>query len=149
MSFENILVPYNGSTGAKIGFTTALELASKTNGKITTISCIENQSIFTFLKPKKYEKEFDREKDIVEKELSHLKKDTDKLNIPFKYVVLKSAFAADTISEYVKSNNIDTVVLGKSQIKGTEGIYRESMANYLTTRIECPLILVKNINLQL
>ena len=143
MSFKNILVPYNGSKGAKKGFKTALELASKTLGKITLITCVENQSILSFLKLKKFEREFEREKKLIEKELSHLKKDADKLKIPFKNKVIKSAFAADTISDYVKSNNIDVVVLGQSPIIGSRREYRERMANYLSNRIECALILIK------
>jgi nucleotide-binding universal stress UspA family protein len=143
MSFQNILVPYNGSTGAKKGFLIALELASKTCGKITIITCIEDQSILSFLKLKNSKKEFEREKSLIEKEFSRLKKDTDKLKIPFKYVVLKSSFAADTISEYAKSHKIDTVVLGKSLLKGKAEQYHESMANYLSSRITCPMIIVK------
>jgi nucleotide-binding universal stress UspA family protein len=143
MGFQNILVPYNVSPGAKKGFLAALELASKTNGKITIITCIVDQSILSFLKLKNSKKEFEREKALVEKEFSRLKKDTDKLKIPFKYVVLKSAFAADTISEYAKTNDIDTVVLGKSPIRGTAERYHESMANYLSLRIKCPMIIVK------
>jgi nucleotide-binding universal stress UspA family protein len=143
MKFQNILVPYNGSAGAKKGFLTALDLASKTNGKITIIACIEDQSILSFLKLKNSKKDFEREKSLVEKEFSRLKEDIDKLKIPFKFIVLKSTFAADTISEYAKSNDIDTVVLGKSPLKGTAERYHESMANYLSSRIKCPLIIVK------
>jgi nucleotide-binding universal stress UspA family protein len=143
MSFKNILVPYNGSTGAKKGFFVALELASKTKGKITIINCIEDQSILSFLKLKNSKKDFEREKRLVEKEFSRLKKDTCKLKIPFKYVIFKSSFAADTISEYAKSHSIDTVVLGKSPIRGTAEQYHESMANYLSSRIDCPMVIVK------
>ena len=143
MSFKNILVPYNGSEGAKKGFKTALELASKTKGRISTITCLENQSIFAFLKLKKFEQDFEKEKELIKEELSHLKKDAEKLKISLEHVIVKSSFAANTISDYVKSNDIDTVILGQSPIVGTSGIYRESMANYLKSRIECALILIK------
>jgi nucleotide-binding universal stress UspA family protein len=143
MGFQNILVPYNGSVGAKKGFLAALELASNTKGKITIITCIENKSLLSFLKIKDSKKEFEMEKRLVEKEFNRLKKQTAKLKIPFKYVILKSTFAADTISEYVKSQDIDTVVLGKSPLRKTERQYHESMANYLSSRIECSMVIVK------
>ncbi len=143
MSFKNILVPYNGSVGAKKGLLTAIELASLTKGKITILTCIETRSILSFLRPKNYNKEYEREKELFEKEFSLIKKDIRKLNISFKFEILKSSFAANSISDYVKSNDIDTVVLGKSPLKGTEKTYHESMANYLTMRINCPMIIVK------
>ncbi|MFB5629997.1 MAG: universal stress protein [Nitrosopumilaceae archaeon] len=143
MSFENILVPYNGSQGAKRGYKSALELASKTGGKITTITCIESPSILSFLKLKKNEKEFEIEKKIIEKELSLLKKDAHKLKIPLKIVVLKSAFAANTILDYAKSNKIDTVVIGKTKFQGPGHLYHESMVKYLSMRINCPMVIVK------
>lgn len=143
MGFQNILVPYNGSNGAKKGFKTALELASKTKGKITLITCIENQSILPFLKLKSSKQSFKREKELAEKEFASLKKEAEKLEIPFKYVILESSFAPDTITSYTKSKNIDTVIVGKTKFFGTENIYHESMVNYLNLRIECPMVIVR------
>ncbi len=143
MGFQNILVPYNGTTGAKDGLEAAIDLATKTKGKITLITCIEHQSILSFLKIQNIDKMIEKEIKSFEKEYSLLQKRIEKLNVPFKYVILKSSFSPDTIASYAKSNNIDTLVIGKTKFKGSKNLYHESMINYLSSRIDCPMVVVK------
>lgn len=140
-NFESILVPYNATTGAKRGLKAAIELARKVNGQITLITCIEPQSIFSFFKRVKTKK-YEEEKNIIEKELKKIESKTN-LENPITHVILETSFAPSTITDYVRKNNIDLVVIGQTKFLGTEGVYHESMANYLTRSLKCPLLIIK------
>jgi len=51
-TFEQILVPYNGTTGSEKAFKKAISLASSINAKITIITCLEERNTFGFFKTK-------------------------------------------------------------------------------------------------
>jgi len=142
-NFESVLVPYNATPGAKQGLKAAIELAKRTDGQITLLTCIENQSILSFFKKQDKNQKFEQEKKFIESELRKIETKIKELKKPVKHVVVKSSFAPSTIVDYVKKNNIDVVVIGQTKLIGTEGKYHESMANYLLNDLKCPLLAVK------
>ena len=89
LDFTNILVPFNRSEGGKKGFHAALEWAKKCNGKITVITCIENQPLSFFFR-KSHKKSQDEQVQLIKKEILKLKKQADTQNIPFNFVIKKS-----------------------------------------------------------
>lgn len=140
--FESILVPYNGTEGAKQGLKSAVELAKKIDAQIILIACIENQSGLSFFRKNNDEK-FEEEKKLVETELQKIESDIQGLAKPIKHDILKSSFAPDSIVEYVEKNNVDMVIIGQTKIKHVEQKYHQSMANYLLQGLTCPLLIVK------
>ena len=140
--YASILVPYNATPGAKRGWSAAIDLAKKTNGQITLITCIESQSFMSFFK-KNGKDEFETEKQLVEKELEKMKHETKKLEKAIKHVIVKTSFAPDTIIEYAEKNKIDIVVIGQTKISPAERKYYQSTANYLLQGLSCPLLVVK------
>ena len=140
-NFESILVPYNATSGAKRGLKAAVELARRVNGQITLITCIEPQSIFSFFKKDKAKK-FEEEKQVIEKELEKIESSI-KIKNPITHIILETSFAPSAITDYVRENNIDLVVIGQTKFLGTEGRYHESMANYLVKSLKCPLLIIK------
>ena len=139
-TFESILVPYNATKGAKRGLKAGISLARKVNGQITLITCIEPQSIFSFFKRVKARK--NEEKKVIEEELTKIEART-KLEKPISHIILETSFAPSAISDYARKNNIDLVIIGQTKFLGTEGIYHESMANYLVRSLKCPLMVIK------
>lgn len=140
--YKSILVPYNATSGAKRGWYAAMDLAKKTNGQITLITCIESQSFMSFFN-KNTKDDFENQKEMIQQEMEKTEYDTTKLQKPIKHVIVKSSFAPDTIVEYVEENNIDLVVIGQTRISPTEKKYHQSMANYLLQGLTCPLLIVK------
>ncbi len=140
--FESILVPYNGTEGAKQGLKSAIELAKKLDAQITLIACIENQSGLSFFR-KNNDEQFEEEKKLVETELKKTESNIQGLAKPIKHDILKSSFAPESIVEYVENNNVDMVIIGQTKIKHVEQKYHQSMANYLLQGLTCPLLIVK------
>jgi nucleotide-binding universal stress UspA family protein len=140
-NFEYILVPYNATSGAKRGLKAAIELAKKTDGEITLLTCVESQPALSFFKKQK--EIFEQEKKIIELELGKIESKVKELKKPIKHVVLKSSFAPTTIAEYVEKNRIDIVIVGQTKLIGSEGKYHESMANYLLKDLKCPILIAK------
>lgn len=141
-NFENILVPYNATTGAKQGLHAAIEIAKKTNGKITLITCIETRPLLSFFK-KKDKNSLKKEKEIISKELEKIEHHTKSLKNPMTQIILESSFVANDIAEYAGKNNIDLVVIGQTKMSRTDSKYHQSMANYLLQGLTCPLLVVK------
>ena len=52
LSFQHILVPYDGSKTGNKAFNGAIQLAKKFSSKITILSCIEKESTFVFFETK-------------------------------------------------------------------------------------------------
>ncbi|MDH5463506.1 MAG: universal stress protein [Nitrosopumilus sp.] len=141
-NFENILVPYNATTGAERGLKAAIKFAKKTDGEITLITCIEDQSVIAFFKKDKNEK-FEEQKKIIEEKIKRIKSQNKELKKPIKHAILKSSFVPETIIEYVEKKQIDLVIIGQSKIIHAEKKYHQSMANYLLHGLTCPLLIVK------
>ena len=141
-SFESILVPYNATSGAKRGLKAAIDFAEKVNGQITLITCIEPESVFSFFKKNK-NRRIEQEKKIIETELKKIESQIKNLEKPLKFVVLQYSFAPSSVINFVEKNKIDIVIIGQTKLVGTEGTYHESMANYLTRSLKCPLLIIK------
>ncbi|QUC64131.1 universal stress protein [Nitrosopumilus sp. K4] len=139
--FEQILVPYNATFGAEKGLKAAVDFAKKVDGKITLITCVENQSILSFFKKGKNEK-FIEQKKIIDNELRKIESKIKEIR-PIKHVILKSSFAPETIVEYAQKNKMDIVIVGQTQLSKSDIKYHESMANYLTKGLKCPLLIIK------
>ena len=141
--YKSILVPYNATSGGKRGWYAAMDLAKKTNGQITLITCIESQSFMSFFNKKSKSDDFEQQKNTILKEMEKTEYDTNKLQKPIKHVIVKSSFAPETIAEYADENKIDLVVIGQTKISPTEKKYHQTMANYLLQGLTCPLLIVK------
>lgn len=142
-TYQSILVPYNGSEGAKKGLDAAVGLAKKTKGNIIIITCIENESIFSFFSKNKNQN-FDREKKIIEREITKIEEKIESLGIFTRHVILKSSFAAETIIDFAEKNNVEIIILGQTKLEGINKKYHQSMTNYLlNSSSEIPLMIIR------
>lgn len=144
MLFQNILVPYDGSKFAIRAFKVALDMAKKYNSKITVITVlniplsgswyVDNRIVDAGLR---------REHKAVENEFVKLTNMAKKLRVNFNSKIIEAQNIGKTIVNYAKSRKIDLVVMGSHGRTGWDKLILGSIANGVSNRVHCPVLIVK------
>jgi len=144
MMFTNILVPFDLSNQSIHAFKTALNLAKKYNSKITILTCLEGDAWHH----KFYDSRADNE--LIKKQkkvaLSHITKLeilAKKENVSTKSQIIKSTSVVKDIVSFSKSRKIDLIVMGSHGRTGIDKLILGSIANGVTQKASCPVLIVK------
>jgi nucleotide-binding universal stress UspA family protein len=142
--FQNILVPFDLSTQSTRAFKIALDLAKNYNSKITLLTCLEGDAWHH----KYYDVSADSElikkqKKVTEKHLEKLQTLADKNNISVKSQILKSKSVVNDIVTFAKSRKYDLIVIGSHGRTGFDKLLLGSVANGVSQKSKCPVLLVK------
>ncbi|MDH5569082.1 MAG: universal stress protein [Nitrosopumilus sp.] len=113
VTFQHILVPYNGTSGSQKAFKKAVALAELTKSKITVLTCLEERSTFGLFKTKTNKKDFDNEYKLVTQEHVKLKKYSSQHGVSPGFKIIKSNVASHEILEFAEKNKIDLIIMGK------------------------------------
>ena len=144
-TFDNILVPYNGTSGSDKAFKKAVALASVTKSKITVITCIEEKPAFGFFKTKTSKQEFAKECQLIAKQHKTLSKYTEEHGISFNSKIVKGGMASTKILEYAKQhdNDIDLVIMTKTKISSRyEKMHYQSTIENVFRNANCPILIL-------
>jgi nucleotide-binding universal stress UspA family protein len=144
MLFSKILVPYDGSKHSYHAFKVALDIAKKYNSKITGVTCIDiiyrggwyYDSDFYSVKIKK-------QREIVRKSFENLEKAAKKQGIPFDFKIFQSRSTVEKIVTFAKTKKIDLIVMGSHGRTGFDKLLLGSVANGVTQRVRCPILITK------
>lgn len=140
LSFKQILVPYDGSKIGENAFHAALYIAKKFDSKIFVLSCIERESTFGFFETKSDKKSIKDRKERIQQKISKLEEIANNNNVNFGFQISKCSVASKFIVSFVKSENIDLIVMAKSGRINPEKIYHESTVNYVYGHVNCPML---------
>lgn len=145
MLFKNILVPHDGSKFSQHAFKIALDVAKKYHSKITIVNCIEGGE---FRGPWYTDYRFGnairaRQEKIVKENFAKLvvaaKKEGLQLN---SYIFVTNSVVKQLVS-FAKSNKIDLVIMGSHGRTGWSKMLLGSVANGVSQKIHCPVLIVK------
>ena len=141
--FEHILVPYNGTSGSDKSFRKAISIASLANSKVTILTCLEERHSFGFFKTKTSKQEFEKEKEVVEKQQKILEKFASDHGIACKSKIVKSGFASEGIIEFAKKQNVDLIIMAKTKISSRyeKMHYQSTIENVLRNAVSPILVL--------
>ena len=143
LSFDHILVPYDGTNMGDKTFDIALQFAKRTESEITVLSCIERELTFVFFETSSDKEQIkDRNKWMQEK-IDILKQKASEINIACNSNITNCSVASKCIVSYVKSHDIDLIVMSKSSKINPEKIYHESTVNYVYGNTNCPMLNIK------
>lgn len=144
MLFENILVPFDLSAQSTRAFKVALDIAKKYDSKITLLTCLEGDAWHH----KYYDSRSDsqlikKQSKAAEKYLEKLKILSEKNNIPTTSKIITSVSVIKDIVVFAKSRKHDLVVMGSHGRTGFDRLLLGSVANGVSQKIHCPILLVK------
>ena len=142
-TFENILVPYNGTTSSEKAFRKAISLASAIEAKITVLTCLEERSTFGFFKTKTSKQEFEKERKSVEKQHLKLKKFAKDHNVSCGSKIVKNGLASTKILEFAKQHNIDLIITTKTKLSSHyEKQHYHSTIENVFRNSPCPILVL-------
>ncbi len=143
-SYQNILVPFNGTPASHKAFRKAVSIAEASGADITILTCIEERPTFGFFKTKTSMSEFEKEKKIVEKQQAELDSYAAKKSINCKLKIIKHSMASQVILSYVRQHDIDLVVMGKNKITtvAERTVYHSTIENVFRN-VRCSLLIVQ------
>ena len=142
-SFENILVPYNGTTGSEKAFKKAVSLASSINSKITIITCLEERNTFGFFKTKTSKQEFEKESQAVQKQYLKLEKFAKDNDIPCNTKIIKNGLPSTRILEFAKQHEIDLIITTRTKLSSRiEKQYYHSTVENMFRNAPCPILIL-------
>jgi nucleotide-binding universal stress UspA family protein len=142
--FQNILVPFDLSTQSTRAFKIALDIAKCRDSKITLLTCLEGDAWHH----KYYDSRADAElikkqKKVSEKHLEKLESLAEKNNVSVKSQIITSKSVVNDIVNYAKSRKYDLVVIGSHSRTGFDKLLLGSVANGVSQKIGCPVLIVK------
>lgn len=144
MMFSNILVPFDLSNQSVRAFKAALDIAKKYDSKITLLTCLEGDAWHH----KYYDSRADNElikkqKKVTLSHIAKLEKLANRVDLTFKSQILKSTSVVKDITTYAKSRKIDLIVMGSHGRTGTDKLILGSVANGVTQKASCPVLIIK------
>lgn len=144
MMFSNILIPFDLSNQSVRAFKTALDIAKKYNSKITILTCLEGDAWHHKFYDSRADNELiKKQKKVTLSHISKLETLAKKVNITTKSQILKSTSVVKDIITYAKSRKIDLIVMGSHGRTGMDKLILGSVANGVTQKASCPILIVK------
>ena len=142
-TFEHLLVPYNGSAGSEKAFRKAISLASLIHAKITILTCLEERSTFGFFKTKTSKREFEKERNLVEKQHLKLEKFAKEHDISCSSKIVKNGLASTKILEFAKQHNVDLIVTTRTKLVSRyEKQHYHSTIENMFRNAPCPILIL-------
>jgi|GEM_PF-4040319 len=140
LSFDHILVPYDGTKIGEKAFKGALQLAKKFESMITVLSCMEKESTWGFFDTKSDKKKLKRRNKVMQEKISTMKESADKFGIRFNSKITDCNVASKCIVSYLNSHDVDLIVMGKSSKVSPEKIYHDSTVNFVYNHVNIPML---------
>lgn len=144
MMFSNILVPFDLSNQSVRAFKTALNIAKNYNSKITLLTCIEGDAWHHKFYDSRADNELiKKQKKASQSQITKLEVLAKKSGVNTKSQILKSRSVVKDIVTYAKSRKFDLIVMGSHGRTGMDKLILGSVANGVTQKASCPVLLIK------
>ena len=142
--FKNILVPFDLSVQSTRSFKVALDLAKNYNSKITLLTCLEGDAWHHKYYDAKADSELiKKQKKVTKEHLEKLESLADKNNVSVKTQILTSQSVVNDIVTFAKSRKHDLIVIGSHGRTGFDKLLLGSVANGVSQKSTCPILIVK------
>ena len=142
--FQNILVPFDLSAQSTRAFKVALDLAKNYNSKITLLTCLEGDAWHHKYYDARADSELiKKQKKVTKEHLKKLESLADKNNISIKSQILTSKSVVNDIVTFAKSRKHDLIVIGSHGRTGFDKLLLGSVANGVSQKSTCPILIIK------
>ena len=144
MMFSNILVPFDLSNQSIRAFKTALDIAKKYNSKITILTCLEGDAWHHKFYDSRADNELiQKQKKVSVSHIAKLENLANKADVSIKSQILKSTSVVKDIVTFAKSRKMDLIVMGSHGRTGVDKLILGSVANGVTQKASCPVLIIK------
>ena len=142
--FKNILIPFDLSAHSTRAFKVAVDVAKKYDSKLTLLTCLEGDAWHHKYYDSRADSELiKKQKKVSEKHLEKLEAIAKKNNVTVKSQILTSKSVVNDIVVFAKSRKYDLIVIGSHGRTGLDKIILGSVANGVSQKAKCPVLIVK------
>lgn len=142
--FSNILVPFDLSNQSIRAFKVALDVAKKYNAKITILTCLEGDAWHHKFYDSRADNELiKKQKKVTLTHIAKLETLANKAGVVIKSQILKTTSTVRDIVMFAKSRKVDLIIMGSHGRTGMDKILLGSIANGVTQKSSCPVLVVK------
>ncbi len=144
MAFKNILVPYDGSVHANRAFNKAIEIAKQHDSNIKVVACLDTADLGIWRIDRRINRDIMKMAKNQTKELfSKLDDIAKKKSIPVDSKIIESGNPVKAILSFVKSKNIDLIIIGSSGKGKFDKVLLGSVSNGVMQKAKCPVLIIK------
>ena len=144
MLFKNILVAFDSSSFSQRAFKNALDIADPELSKVTICSVVTGIYQPSIGFSMKYTQELlDNQTKYLKKIFNKLQKEAKKKEISISLKILHDPSVSKGILNYVNSRKFDLVIIGSHGRTGINRIILGSVANEITNKAKCSVMVVK------
>lgn len=142
--FSNILVPFDLTNQSIRAFKAALNIAKKFDSKITLLTCLEGDAWHHKFYDSRADNELiKKQKKVTQTHITKLEQQATKYGISVNSQILKSKSVVKDITTYAKSRKYDLIVMGSHGKTGADKLILGSVANGVTQKASCPVLIIK------
>lgn len=141
--FQRILVPFDGTRCSNKAFRVSLELAKKYDATIRIVTCIQATQKLWFMDIGYDNSVFIKHKAAAKKDLLKLESIAQKSGIKASSTILVAQSVVKPLLSFAKSRKIDLIVMGSHGRGGFDKLFLGSVANGVSNRATCPVLIVK------
>lgn len=142
--FKNILVPFDLSTQSTRAFKIALDIAKCRDSEITLLTCLEGDAWHHKYYDSRADSELiKKQKKVSQEHIEKLESLAEKNNITVKSQIISSKSVVNDIVNYAKSRKYDLIVIGSHGRSGFDKLLLGSVANGVSQKSRCPVLIVK------
>ncbi len=142
--FQNILVPFDLSDQSTRAFKVALDVAKKYQSKVTLLTCLEGDAWHHKYYDARADKELiKKQSKVTKKHVEKLESYAEKNNITIKTQIITSKSVVNDIVTFAKSRKHDLIVIGSHGRTGFDKVLLGSVANGVSQKTRCPVLIVK------
>ncbi len=142
--FKNILVPFDLSVQSTRAFKVALDIAKCRDSKITLLTCLEGDAWHHKYYDARADSELiKKQKKVTTEHFEKLTSLADKNNVSIKSQILTSKSVVNDIVTFAKSRKYDLIVIGSHGRTGFDKLLLGSVANGVSQKSACPILIVK------
>ena len=142
--FQNILVPFDLSDQSTRAFKVALDVAKKYQSCITLLTCLEGDAWHHQYYDARADKELiKKQSKATKKHIEKLESFAKKNNINIQSQIITSKSVVNDIVTFAKSRKHDLIVIGSHGRSGFDKVLLGSVANGVSQKTCCPVLIVK------
>ena len=144
MDLKNILVAYDSSSFSNRAFKSALDIAEPKKSKITIVTVVTGVYQPSIGFSMKFSKDLlEKNTKMLKKLFSNLQTVASKKGINISLKILHNPSVSNAIINYVKSQKFDLIVIGSRGRTGLNKAILGSVANGVSQKSTCPILIVK------
>ena len=142
--FQNILVPFDGSKHSYRAYKIALDVAKRYNSKLTLLTIVSLPIGGSWYVDNRIATAQVRaEHKAIQKEFGKFALQAKKSGVSFNAKIIDAQNVGKSIVSFAKNRKIDLVIMGSHGRTGWDKLILGSVANGVSNRVHCPVLIIK------